>query len=142
MITTRIANQEELEYVRLNPIEDATKGYPHLDLNGYALSAIVEGKVVGVGGVIPMWDGVGEGWFILTKDVLNCKVEIILVIHKIMKRMFEDLKLWRLQAHTRVDFPKAIELLEHLGFKREGRMSMYLPDKSDAYLYSRVIEEY
>jgi hypothetical protein len=140
MIETRIATQEDLEYARLNPVEDAVKGYPHLDLNGYALAATVDGKVVGVGGVIPMWDGVGEGWFILTKDVLDCKVEIILIIHKVMKRMFEDLKLWRLQAHTRADFPKAIELLEHLGFVQEGYMRKYLPDKTDAYLYSKVIK--
>jgi hypothetical protein len=138
MIEIRPATQVDLEHCRQNPLEDATKDYPHLDLNGYALTGLIDGKIAGVGGVVVLWEGVGQGWFILTKDVLNYKVEIVLLLHKVFDKAIEDCKLWRAEAAIRCDFPRAIALIEHLGFTREGCMRKYFPDKTDAFIYAKV----
>ena len=36
-------------------------------------------------------------------------------------------------------FDRAIKMIEFLGFQREGVLEKYLPDKTDAYLYKRII---
>ena len=38
----------------------------------------------------------------------------------------------------RTDFPIAIRMVEFFGYKREGLMKKYCPDKGDAFLYARI----
>ena len=49
-------------------------------------------------------------------------------------------KIRRLQAYIECDFPEAIRIVRHLGFKRESTMPNFVGDKP-AYLYSRIFEE-
>ena len=139
----RKATQEDLLYVRQNPYEGAVKDYPYLEIpddNCYAV--IYESKLVAVGGVQVKWSGVGSFWLMLTEE---CKkfgvhgVAALLAIKDKTNHMIEKNGLWRAEAVIRVDFEKAIKMIEFLGFKRECRMEKYMPDKTDAFLYSRII---
>jgi len=90
--------------------------------------------VVACGGVREMWEGVGEAWLLLGEGTVGHEIG---VCKEILKKLHE-VKFHRVQAHARVDFPIAHTFLHRLGFKEEGYMKMYYPDKCDAILYART----
>jgi len=138
----RKATQADLDYVRLNPFEDAVKDYPYMqipDENCY--TGIFEGKIVGVGGLNKWREGVGLLWLMLAKDFKKAGSHSTLhAIKDHIELLIQKNNLWRAEAHIRVDFPQAIKMVEFLGFQREGTMRLFFPDKTDGYLYSRIIK--
>ena len=140
MIDVRPATQEDLEYLRQNPLEEALKGYPQLricDSNTY--TAVLNGEVVGIGGVVVLWKGVGEAWVILSRNCQNKPIEMFLCIKRVYKALIQSCELNRIQVVVRVDFPQSIKMIEKLGFEREGLMRRYCPDGCDAYMYARIL---
>lgn len=138
----RKATQEDLDYVRQNPFEGAVKDYHYMEIpDDNCITGIFDGCVVGVGGVRIKWDGVGLLWLMLTKDCEKKGLHGIIALSAIREKMNELIErnnLWRVQATVRTDFPQAIKMIEFFGFKREGLMKMYNPDKTDSYLYAKV----
>ena len=139
----RKATQEDLNFVSQNPFEGALKNYPYLEVpddNSY--TAIFEGEIVGIGGLSVIWEGVCWMWLMMTADCEKNGLNGIIAIFAIREKMEELLEtnnIKRAQAAIRTDFPKAIEMIESLGFGREGLMRKYWPDSTDAYLYARII---
>ena len=141
----RQTTQADLDFVRANPFEDAVRKYPVYavpDENCY--TAIFEGEIVGVGGIQMKWDGVGELWLILTKGSRKHGIFGLIALATLEKKineLIEKNNVWRAQAIIRPDFPLAIKMIEAFGFKNEtpDGMQGYLPDKSTAYLYAKVI---
>ena len=139
----RQATQEDLTLVKSDPFEGVVKDYPYMeipDVNCY--TALFEGEVAGVGGLVMKWEGVGLLWLMLTSKCRKDGVYGFIAAKSIKEKMEEliaENNLWRAEATVRSDFPKAIKMIEAFGFKREGLMEKYCPDKSDAYLYARVI---
>jgi len=133
----------DLEYVRENPLEEAVKNYPKLIPTPPAFTAIFDDKIVGVGGMIILWDGVGEMWLMLTAD---CKREGVFgiiafgAIKNKVDELIEKHKMRRVQCTVRVDFPKARKMVEALGFRQEGIMLSYCPDGGDVWRYARIIK--
>ncbi len=140
----RKATQDDLEYVRLNPFEDAVKNYHYMEVPDENCVAVeYEGKLVAVGGVYIRWSGVGLFWLMLTADCKKDNEHGVRALCAIREWIDETIKvngIWRAEANIRPDFAKAIQMIEWLGFKRECTMEQYFPDKTDAYLYSRIIK--
>lgn len=139
MIEIRKLQEGDIEYARRNPLEEAVKGYPDFPVpkeNCY--TGLVDGKIIGVYGVTVLWEGVGELWLILTKDVLNFKVETYKRLKQCVEELIGNCNLRRTQAVVRTDFPQAIKMMEHLGFEREGLLIDYCPDKCDVYMYAKI----
>ena len=138
----RAATQEDLAFVRLNPYEGAVKDYPYMecpDENTYCV--LYENSIVAVGGLQVRWEGVGLLWLMLTADCKKHGIHGLRALYAIRDKMHELIisnKLWRAEAVIRTDFPKAIKMIEFLGFKRDCKMEKFFPDKTDAYLYSRI----
>jgi RimJ/RimL family protein N-acetyltransferase len=140
MITLRKALQSDLDYVRDNPLyPENTKHFMGLNLQGWAKTALFEDKIMGIGGVIMHWPGVGEGWFALSKHAGEYKQAMVLCVIEVMDAAIAELKLHRLEAIVRVDFTECEKLLKKCGFVCEGRMRQYTQDKIDAYLYVLII---
>lgn len=141
MITIRNLEPGDLEYVRDNPLEGAVKNYPKMTPTPPAFTAEFEGKIVGVGGMIILWEGVGEMWLMLTAE---CKREGIFgimafnIIKDTVDKLIREHKMRRVQCTVRVDFPKARKMVEALGFRQEGIMLEYCPDCCDVWLYARL----
>lgn len=140
----RKTTQDDLDYVRSNPFEGAIKNYPYMEVpNEHCFTAIFQGAIVGVGGLVIHWEGVTEVWLTLTAD---CKkdgffgVTALFAIQDKMNELLEANNIWRAQATVRTDFPQAVKMIESFGFKRESLMECYCPDKSDAYRYVRIIK--
>ncbi len=138
----RPCTQEDMAFVRQNPFEGAVKDYPYMGIpDENCFTGIFDSEIVGVGGCQVKWEGVGLLWLMLTADCKKNDVFGIIALHAIrnkMNELIEKNNLWRAEATVRTDFQKAIDMIEFFGFKREGLMEMYCPDKGDAYLYAKV----
>ena len=141
----RPATQDDLEYVRANPFEDAVKNYHYMEVPDENCVAVeYEGVSVAVGGVYIRWPGVGLFWLMLTKDCQKDNahgIRALCAIKEWIDNAIEENGIWRAEANIRPDFEKAIIMIEYLGFKRECTMEQYFPDKTDAFLYSKIIRE-
>lgn len=141
MIEIRQATQADLEYVKANPIdENVIKDFLDVKLSGWAKTALIDGKIVGVGGVVQYWPHVAEGWYCLSKEAAQYKTQMVKCIRKITEQAIKELDLHRIQSTIRVDFERAIKLAEFVGFKCEGKMAKYTADGFDAYIYAIVKE--
>ena len=112
-----------------------------LKLSGKAFTALIDGKIIAVGGAVIYWQGVGEAWIIISENVNEYKSQMAFCIRSIMDRLISELKLRRLQAVVRCDFDRAIALVDAMGFVCEGKMEKYLSDGSSAWLYAKLIED-
>lgn len=107
----------------------------------YSFTGIYDGTIIGVGGVYPLWKGVGEA-YIFTSDFFDNKKY---VISKYVKRVFTMIEqsivdIHRVQASVRKDYEKAHRLAKFLGFKEEGTMLQYSSDKSDYVRYAKTYD--
>lgn len=136
------ATQEDFLYVKQNPFEKAVKGYPYMDVPDESCYTIIfEDVIVGVGGLQLKWEGVGLLWLMLTANCKKQGIYGVLALDAIKEKTEHLIKinnLWRAEATVRTDFPQAIKMIEYFGFKRDGLMKKYNPDKTDSYLYSQV----
>ncbi len=141
MIEIRDIQKGDIEYIRQNPLEEAVKSYPVLptpDSNSF--TGLWNGDRVGVGGVVILWEGVGELWLILSKDFKGLgKVAALVAIQDKIEEIIKENNLRRIQAAVRTDFPQAVKMIEYFGFEREGLLKQYCPDKGDVYVYARII---
>jgi hypothetical protein len=141
-LSIRQIQEGDIEYVRANPLEEAVKSYPDMQVDPKtSYTALWDGVIVGVGGASLMWGGVYEFWLILTKDSNRNGTHSIVAFEAIKKKIDEIIKeneIFRAQAVVRLDFPKGIKMLEALGFQREGLLRRYTPDGASVYRYSRI----
>jgi len=130
---------EDLEKLRTEAVEDI-KSYPEFDYGEFAWSAWDKGILIGAGGVRIFWEGVSEGWLIISRNSPDeSKVRLVLAFRKKLKELIEEHGLWRVQATVSAKFEKGISLLRTLGFEYEGTMRKYAPDGSDMMIYAKVI---
>jgi hypothetical protein len=106
-----------------------------------SIAGFVNNECVGVGGIEPQWNGVGEAWLMLSNRVALYPVKAYLVIRDGLQKLIEENELVRIQSWVRADFHKAHVLMKHLGFKPEGLAKKYNPDGTDSILYSIVREK-
>lgn len=143
MMEIRPLQKGDIEYVKVNPLEGAVKNYPDIPVDPKtSYTALWDGKIVGVFGILIMWKGVGELWLILTKDSNRKGAHGLVALDIIRKKVDEIIKdnnIVRAQATVRVDFPKGIQMLVVLGFEVEGRLRKYTPDGCDVYRFARII---
>ncbi len=106
--------------------------------NGKCITGLVDGVIVGCGGIDELWEGVGEVWLMLSYEVDRFPIRSYEVIQQGLAELIEHNDLWRCQAWCRVDFVQAHTLFRHLGFEVEGRARKYAPDATDCLLYSLI----
>lgn len=74
-------------------------------------------------------------------NMADCSDGHIVVIYRVISEWIDEFvkthKIKRLQAYVETDFPEAMRLVEHLGFKWESDMEDFI-DNKDAYMYVRL----
>lgn len=103
---------------------------------GTSYSMFVEDSLLGCAGVNILWQGVGEGWVILSPEVVHHKIKVCRAIRKYLEKIVRENNLHRVQAHVSCDFEAAINFVESLGFELEGRMKKFYPEGTDCFLYA------
>ncbi len=132
----KIISGETKEYgLDMYSNEDIAK---QTEKDGLSITGLVDGVIVGCGGIRKMWEGVGECWLILSPDVDKYATSAYICIRDGFEKLMKENDFIRLQAWGRMDFPKAHTLFRHLGFKAEGTARKYTPDGVDCIIYSIV----
>ena len=105
---------------------------------GLAFTLLDNNVPICSGGIIPTWLGNAQGWVISSKRIFRNKVKASRLIKERTDLLCANNKIWRLQTAVKADFKIGIRFAEFLGFKNEGLMRGYGPDKTDYYLMARI----
>ncbi len=106
-------------------------------LNNFTYTLIAEKDVIAVFGLKQMWPGVAEIWALTSELVHKYPVFFHKECIKLIKTHAEVLKLHRVQCSVRADYEEGLKWIESMGFKKEGLMEKYGPNKMNYYLFSR-----
>jgi hypothetical protein len=108
---------------------------------GHGIAFTDKGKILAVGGVAPLWDGVGEAWLIPTKHMAGNQIALSRQFKRTIQRAFTDLKMRRVQAAVKVGFDKAHRLVRFLDMEEEGLMKKYGPEGADYVRYAKWLTQ-
>ena len=105
---------------------------------GMAYTLLLNNQPIVSGGIFPLWNGVCEGWVISSKRIFGVKIKAAKLIRHRTDILCAANKVWRLQTTVKANFKMGLRFAEFLGFKNEGLMRGYGPDKSDYYRMAKV----
>ena len=105
---------------------------------GLAFTLLDNNVPICSGGIIPTWLGSAEGWVISSKRIFANKIKAARLIRERTDLLCANNKIWRLQTAVKADFKIGVRFAEFLGFKNEGLMKAYGPDKTDYYRMARI----
>ena len=105
---------------------------------GLAFTLLDNNVPICSGGIIPTWLGNAQGWVISSKRIFRNKIKASRLIKERTDLLCANNKIWRLQTAVKANFKTGIRFAEFLGFKNEGLMRAYGPDKTDYYLMARI----
>jgi len=96
-----------------------------------------EGKVMCIGGfrlvnLVTMWC-----WLDLSTEAGGHIIAVYRVVKEYLEAFAKNQNIQRAQAYVEPDFPEAIRMVQHLGFKKESIMEGFTP-KGDAFMYRRL----
>ena len=119
---------------------DASYTNHRLDISepGLSFTLLKDDEPIVAGGVIPMWQGVAEGWVLSSKQIFDYKIKAAASVKKRLDLLCTNNKIWRLQTSVKEDFKTGIRFAEWLGLKKEGLMTMYGPDKTNYYRMAKI----
>lgn len=103
-----------------------------------AFTGVLDGKIVASGGIYPMWNGVGEAWFIGSNSILNHPILITKTIKKYLKNLMDLNNFHRVQAFVREDWKEAKRWIEVVGMKQEGTAEKFCAHGINYNLYAKV----
>lgn len=107
--------------------------------NGIAYTGIdEEGKIIGIGGIVFLWQGVGSGWVLTSELLLKHKIWFHRTIKDILELTEMARNLHRIETIILRDHVVSMKWAERLGFKQEGLLRKYNSRKQDHWLYARV----
>lgn len=94
---------------------------------GMAFIGYIDEKIIGVGGVFPLWDKWGSCWLFLNKEAKDYKTS---VFKTIIEKLNELVKAYNIEYLTVQCLDESLEahrLLNHLGFvkSKEFKMALY-----------------
>jgi hypothetical protein len=100
---------------------------------------ITNGQPVACGGILPLWNGVGEGWVVTSPMVEKYPILFTKTIWRATYRLIESMDLDRVQTVIDAEHTVSQKWAERMGFKNEGLMRKYLGGR-DFYRYALVKE--
>ena len=123
---------------------DATYSNHRLDMAvpGLSFTLLKNNTPIVSGGVVPMWEGVGEGWVLSSKHIFENKIKAAGSIKKRLDYICKNNKIRRLQTAVKAEFTIGIRFAEWLGLTKEGLMKQYGPDGSDYWRMAKIYELY
>lgn len=108
------------------------------EFEGNNITLIIDGKIVGMGGVMLQWKHVAVGWILASPEILKYKFTFYKTIYRHFLHLIDTCSLHRIEANVLVEYDRSMAMLEHMGFKIEGLMRKYDAEGNDYFLYSWV----
>jgi hypothetical protein len=99
---------------------------------GWSFTLIENGHIICCSGIVDMWPGVGEAWFLASSKIHEYPRPFIRFAKTdVIQKVVDENDLWRVQAVCKADWPAAIKFARFLGFESEGVMRKYGPEGAD-----------
>jgi len=105
---------------------------------GEAISVLIHGRPAGIFGIVPIWKGIAEFWFIPDEALRNYPMFMTKAARTFIDICAISYGLHRQQITVRCDHKEAVKWAKALGFQQEGLLRSYGPDRSDFYMMSIV----
>lgn len=99
-----------------------------------------ENKLIGCGGVIELYSHTGYLWLLMNKEARFYIKSILQFIKSFIFYLLAIKKFERLQCFCFADLTESYHLLEHLGFRCEGRLKKFYQGR-DCFIYAKCKEE-
>jgi hypothetical protein len=140
MLNVEVFNRKDVDEIDLgygfsSTEKDSFKSHN----NVVGLTARKDKDIVVMGGVHVLWQGVGEGWIMVSKNAHKMPVTVARYADEFFDVIMDEANLQRVQASVHSEDAQAIRFARWLGFENEGLMKKYGPDGKDYYRMARVI---
>tara|TARA_A100000172_G_C3037638_1_gene109111 strand:+ start:822 stop:1274 length:453 start_codon:yes stop_codon:yes gene_type:complete len=96
-------------------------------------------RIVGICGVMPYWNGVGEAYMFLSPEFKKNKIRCIKDIRYYLDLISKQMNFHRVDCHVIKSFTDAIKFAKYLGFEQEAELKMFGPNKED---YIKLVRFY
>ncbi|GAF67455.1 unnamed protein product [marine sediment metagenome] len=87
---------------------------------------ITNGVPIACGGILPLWEGVGEGWVVTSSLVEKYPIIFAKTVWRSTLELIESMDLDRIQTVVDAEHTVSQIWVERMGFKNEGLMRKYL----------------
>lgn len=136
MITFLPMREEDARAIVLQPEQAGTVVEEALEQPGELWSFFNDGKIVALGGAIPLTPGRAWVWALLAADA----GPDMLALTRFLKVFIDELGYRRVEMYVSSAFQPGCRWAQLLGFKKETPSPMpgFFPNGQAAYLYSRV----
>ena len=123
---------------KIRPPIEVSRFVEPMVVKNMAFTGVLNGKIIACGGIYPIWDGVGEAWFLGTDMVNEKPISVTRTVKNYLDVLMSDNNLHRVQAHIRHDWDRANRWIAFLGMQKEGVVRKFSPDGRDHILFSKV----
>ena len=107
---------------------------------GLSYTLLADNNIILAGGIIPIWDGVAEGWVMSSKRVFDHKIRAASAVKKRLDYLCINNKIRRLQTAVKEDFLTGVRFAEWLGLQKEGLMKYYGLDQTNYWRMAKYYE--
>jgi hypothetical protein len=104
-----------------------------------SFTGVTENLVIAAGGIYPIWDGVGEAWFLGSHHITNNPLSAMRILKRHLHKIMIDHNFHRIQATTLESYPASRRWMQFLGMKEEGIMEKFCPAGRDFIRWARVV---
>lgn len=107
--------------------------------DGSSYTLVHNGYIICCAGILTLWNGVGEAWFVASHRIHeDARPFIRFARNDVMLPVVQQNGLWRVQATVKVGWERALRFAEFMGFESEGVMRQYGPEKGDYFRVARL----
>ena len=124
---------------KIRPPIEVSQFVETMVVKNLSFTAVNNGKIICSGGIYPIWNGVGDAWFLGTNMIFDHPLKVTKIVKKYLNELMNLNSFHRVQAYVRHDWEDAQRWIKVLGMQVEGVVRKYSPDGRDHILFSRVI---
>ena len=107
---------------------------------GLAFTLFLDETPIVSGGIVPMWEGVAEGWALSSKHIFDYKIKAASIIKKRLDYLCINNKIIRLQTAVKEEFLTGVRFAQWLGLEKEGLMKFYGLDQTNYWRMAKYYE--
>ena len=107
---------------------------------GLSFTLFLDETPIVSGGIVPMWEGVAEGWVLSSKHIYDYKIKAASLIRKRLDYLCTNNKIIRLQTAVKEEFLTGVRFAEWLGLQKEGLMKFYGLDQTNYWRMAKYYE--
>ncbi len=94
-------------------------------LTGDAFMGLIDDKLMGMGGIYPVFGGIGQAWIFLNQITQEHKKTVFKEIIRYMEHIISKSRFKEIQISCIKNSEEANRLAEHLGFVKKTELIMY-----------------